>query len=68
MAGKDDALTEQLNIRVSEKDLDELERLAIPDVVAPGTVARVALRLGIERLKADPKLLVESQRKKKRAE
>ena len=67
MAKKDeDALTEQLNIRVSPQDLADLEQLSIPDVAKPGTVARVALRLGIERLKSDPNLLIESQRKKKK--
>lgn len=67
MAEEDDALTKQLNLRVSPNDLKALDDLAVPEVIAAGTVARVAMRLGIEQLKRDPGLLLKAARQDKAA-
>lgn len=65
MAEEDDALTKQLNLRVSPNDLKALDELAVPGVIAPGTVGRVALRLGIEALKRDPALVLKAAKQDK---
>lgn len=65
MSEEGDALTKQLNLRVSPNDMKALEDLAVPPVIAPGTVARIAMRLGIEQLKKDENLLLKAARKDK---
>ena len=59
--GDDDKLDRQLNLRVSQADVDRLDALAarVP-VLKANTIGRAALRLGLALLEKDPaRLLIE---------
>lgn len=54
MAAADDELDAMISIRVSKKDVTAMRRLSERLPIKPITIARIALRIGLDTLADDP--------------
>ena len=62
-ANRRDELTKVMSMRISANDRDLLERVGTMIASVPKlTLARVAMRLGLEALEANPALVLEKKR------
>lgn len=68
MATDDEELDEMISIRVSKRDMRAMDRLSDLLPIKRITIARIALRVGLDALAKDPLRMIREQgRSKKRA-
>lgn len=54
------ALVQQVTLRVTDTDIDQIERISANLPLKRSAIIRAALRLGMRQLEADPTLLLQA--------